>query len=127
MSQRTPLQASSSMLLAGRLTLLKHHLNQATLKFRNLPEPLWSTIETANMVCPLFCITDTVLGYLTQGCSLLPLWPYGSSPHSIQGVLLKILILLYDCRGVVFAIPGSWPRVSHGVVQWPSSVPMASP
>ena len=52
MSLSMVLQVSSSLLLAGRLILLEHHLNQAALRFRNLPESLLLTMETASMICP---------------------------------------------------------------------------
>ena len=52
MSLSVVLQVSSSSLLAEKLILLEHHLNQAALRFKNLPEPLLLIMETASMICP---------------------------------------------------------------------------
>lgn len=50
----------------ARLIFLKHHLNQAPLKFRNLPRPLLPTVAIASMVCPFFSIINTMQGHLIE-------------------------------------------------------------
>lgn len=51
-----------------KINFSEAHLKQVALKFRNLPELLLPTMETANMICPIFLITNIMLDHLIEDC-----------------------------------------------------------
>lgn len=128
-SQSKRLQVSSSTPLTGRLIFLKHHLDQATPRFRNPPRPLLPTMETATAVCSLFSTTNTMLGHLTGG--------YISHLNNLPGSLIALQffstqysecsfknpdLIVSPAGRQCYATPGSMPTVSHRAMQCPGRI-----